>query len=325
MQDNSSDIAVNIKKKHWWQFFNVFIIVAAYCFLIYKLCMFDGYATFAEYFKGVGVWQIAAIIVAIMLIPLNIFFDAAKWKYLLRKINPMSWKEAQRQTYFGFIGAFITPSRLGDYPTRATLINDKNNWLAAVALGFVGTFAMDMVIIITGLPSILFFFAKDDTSTGQMWMALGCMLLFVMILLLYRPIITFLSKKSFRSNIISQTIKTLSSLSLSEFLMLMIISLLRYSVWFVQLWLVMMFCGINFTFTQLLIAIPAYYVLITVTPGIPLADAAIRGSWSIIVFSAFSDNTAAIAMAAVMLWLINTIIPMLVGTLIRKKNKELCQ
>lgn len=321
MQENLSNIVDSVKNKPWLQIFNALIIVAVYAYLIYRLCMFDDYATFAEYFHHVGFCQIAAIIAAFVLIPLNIFFDAAKWKYLLRNIYPMSLLEAQRQTYYGFIGAFLTPSRIGDYPTRVTLLSDKSNWLSAVALGFVGTFAMDMVIIILGFPSTLLFFIEDSHSAAQMWVALGMMFLFLLVLLLFRPIINFLSGRHFRSEKLSLTIKTLASLKISEFLVLMLISLLRFSVWCLQLWLVMIFCGINFSFTQLLIAIPAYYLVITVTPSIPVADAAVRGSWSIVIFSAFSANTAAIAMAAVMLWLINTILPMMIGTFVRKNKK----
>ena len=78
----------------------------------------------------------------------------------------------------------------------------------------------------------------------------------------------------------------------------------------------MSFCGIVHSPLEALIAIPSYYLLVTVTPSVPIADAAVRGSWSVIIFSLFTQNIAAIAIAAILLWILNTILPMIVGTLI---------
>ena len=45
---------------------------------------------------------------------------------------------------------------------------------------------------------------------------------------------------------------------------------------------------------------------------------AIRGSISILVFGAFSQNIAGIAIAVVIIWIVNTILPMLVGSVVHK-------
>ena len=81
----------------------------------------------------------------------------------------------------------------------------------------------------------------------------------------------------------------------------------------------MVFCGINLSPLQALVAITAYYLLVTVTPSVPIADAAVRGSWSIIIFGAFTDNIAGVAIAAILLWVLNSILPMIVGTFEKKK------
>ena len=102
-----------------------------------------------------------------------------------------------------------------------------------------------------------------------------------------------------------------------------IISLLRYMVWAVQLTLVLRFCGVVLTPVQLLLTIPTYYLLLGVVPSVPVADIAVRGSLSIVVFGVFSPNTAGIAVAITVIWVINTLLPMVVGTVVGTGNNTL--
>lgn len=95
----------------------------------------------------------------------------------------------------------------------------------------------------------------------------------------------------------------------------------RYLIYCTQLLLALSFCGITPTH-QMLLAIPIYYLFVTITPTLPTVDLAVRGSIGVFALShAAGDATVAIAVA--LLWLINTILPMLVGTFIHKKSKML--
>ena len=58
-----------------------------------------------------------------------------------------------------------------------------------------------------------------------------------------------------------------------------------------------------------------YYLLVTVTPNVPIAEAGVRGVWAITVFGSMNA-----ALAGVLLWVINTLMPCLVWPFIRKNN-----
>jgi len=102
-----------------------------------------------------------------------------------------------------------------------------------------------------------------------------------------------------------------------EFPILIGWSLLRYIVYATQLFLVLVFCGVELEPLQYLIVIPIHYLFVTVVPTVPVADAAVRGSVGILIFSAFTGNTAGVAITAIFLWLINTILPTIVGTMVK--------
>lgn len=300
----------NILKLFQW-----ILVIAAYGYLIFRLATYDDWSSLGEHFASAGMFQYVCLSIALILFPFNIMFEAMKWRYLLSEIEPMTFNQALRQTYFGFIGAFLTPNRIGDYPARVTLMKHRHLWLQAVTLGFVGTLALAFLQVLAGLPSCIVLL---EMAGGFKWLEIMCaIILLIQILLIgFYP---YLSKKMAESRDegkIKNTLEVLSRFSHKRFFHTLLLSLMRYIVYCIQLWLVMSFCGIVLSPLEALIAIPSYYLLVTVTPSVPIADAAVRGSWSVIIFSLFTQNIAAIAIAAILLWILNTILPMIVGTLI---------
>ena len=52
--------------------------------------------------------------------------------------------------------------------------------------------------------------------------------------------------------------------------------------------------------------LPIYYLLVTITPNVPIAEVGVRGAWAIVVFGSMNA-----ALAGVLLWVINTLLPCL--------------
>ncbi len=306
------------------------IVVAAYVYLVYRLITFDDYATCIGYFRTIGTMSIIYIVLAFALFPLNILFESFKWKVLLRDIEPdMTLVEAQRQTYYGFVGAFITPSRLGDYPARALLLTNKAHWLSAIALGFVGSLLLMLVILVVGLPAMMELFIGEQlmvqSNTLGEWHYAWAIAAFIFLLTLagcLPQMSRWIERRfQFRKQQTQQMIHALSQLKAAQLLTATGWTILRYFTFCLQLFLVLIACDVNLSLTTnylLLLAIPTYYLLVTLTPSIPVADVAIKGSWAIIIFSSLGANVASIIVVTMLIWLINTISPMLVGTLVKR-------
>ena len=113
----------------------------------------------------------------------------------------------------------------------------------------------------------------------------------------------------------------LSHMSYPLFMKTIAWSMLRYTIWALQLALTLRLCGIAMTPVQYMIAIPFYYMVVAIFPSLPALNIAIRGSWSLIIFGVFSQNTAGIALAVVLIWLINTVLPMLIGSILYRNGK----
>lgn len=101
------------------------------------------------------------------------------------------------------------------------------------------------------------------------------------------------------------------------------ISILRYLVFCSQYYLLLRFFGITVSLSQALIAIPTMYLLITFTPSLAASEPAVRGSYAVLVFSIFSSNEIGIMLTGILIWLINFVVPMVVGTVGIAKVKQI--
>ena len=303
--------------------FNVLLVLAAYGYLIYTFVTFEGYPELLAHFRTAGWLQYGALAIAAALIPVNFLCESFKWQYLLRRLEPMSLLEAQMQVYYGFLGAMLTPERLGDYPTRVTRIADKSKWLPAIALGFVGTMGLSTVNMSGGLLSLLFSGLEVGGAGKDKVLAISCVMLvfFVAVVLAMPYIARWLSKREHEGTWL-RMVEVLKDFSPWEFPIIVGISFCRYVTYCTQLLLVLIFCGVTLAPMQYLIIIPIHYLFVTVVPTVPVADAAVRGSVGVLIFGAFTENTAGVAIAAIVLWILNTIIPAIIGTLVKPNKAE---
>lgn len=122
-------------------------------------------------------------------------------------------------------------------------------------------------------------------------------------------------------------VEQMAQLSIRDVAVLLGQSMLRYGCFLLQLLLSLLFCGVQLDAPTMAMVLPLYFLLITVTPNVPAAEMAIRGAWAVVLFEPFgADQAASAVIAALLLWTINTIFPLLVGTACKPaKDKKISQ
>jgi hypothetical protein len=307
------------QNKPYLRIFNTLLILAAYGYLAYRLITLKDYTSFLVAFQQTDLWLWITLVAIVVLMPLNIVCEAGKWRLLLRDIEPMSIWGAQRQVYYGYVGAFITPYHAGDYPARAMLLKDKSNWSAAVGLGLVGTVALLVVELILGVPAT-WLYASYNPSMPMQSFAIAFIVL-VLLMSFLPHLVRILAQRRWKTNQMQQLVMALGKMSYARFMQVIGWSFLRYAVWALQLALTLHFCGVDMSPVEYMIAIPFYYMVIAIFPSLPALNIAIRGSWSLIIFDTFTDNTASIALAVLLIWVVNTVLPMLIGSILYRNGK----
>ena len=289
-------------KKKIYHIVEWIIALAACAFLIWKIVTYDDYASLWATLQAMSWSQWLAIIACIALMPLNMSLEAWRWKTLL----PMSWREAHRQVYYSKLAGLITPWKLGEYPARAVLmegnqesgLKSQETWAKVLSMGVVGSATMTAVIIACGAIAMI----SDWRLEIEDW-KFSYLIIIALILLLLGVALYFAPRLLRRWAEVSHK---LVAISLGQ-------SFVRLLCWCIQLALVLWALD-SFNFQLSTFNLFIYYLLVTITPNVPIAEVGVRGAWAIILFGSMNA-----ALAGVLLWGINTLLPCLAWFFLKKK------
>ena len=280
-------------KKTLYHIIEWVVAIAACGWLVWKMVTYDDYAGLWAAISGMDGLQICALVLCIALMPLNMMLEAWRWRTLV----PMSWREAHRQVYYSKLAGLITPWRLGEYPARALL---RNEWKNTLSMGAVGSATMTFAIIIAGVPAIM---ANGEwlMVNSEWWIAVVAVVILLAVGLVMAP------------RLLRQWATVSHRLILISFAQ----SLVRLLCWCVQLALVLYALGAVTGYGLWVTGARCfvYYLLVTITPNVPIAEVGVRGAWAMVVFGSMNA-----ALAGVLLWIINTLLPCLIWPFWRKNE-----
>ncbi len=288
-------------KKRIYHIIEWVVALAALGYLIYRMAIYEDYATLWATMVAMSWQQIAALLLCVALMPVNMSMEAWRWKTLINgdaSLNGandgmMNWKEAHRQVYYSKLAGLITPWRLGEYPARALL---RNEWPQTLSMGAVGSATMTVAIIAAGMTAMIL-------EIGNWRLEIVFYLLVALLLILA----LFFAPRLLRRW--AEVSHKLIVISVGQ-------SLVRLLCWCIQLALVLYALGAIYNLQFTIYNLPVYYLLVTITPNVPIAEVGVRGAWAITLFGSMNA-----ALAGVLLWGINTLLPCLTWPFLRKKEK----
>ena len=283
------------------------VTLVACAYLVYRLIIFDDYASLWETFRSMGMPQLFAIILCVALMPVNMALEAWRWKTLV----PMSWREANRQVYYSKLAGLITPWRLGEYPARGVLMEQseisnlnsefsKDLWTQVLSMGAVGSATMTAAIVLAGCVGIAFSPAVlTILGNSYLYALCGVVLVLAVVYALF-----------------PKALKNYVALNYPLLLESTMQSLVRLACWCVQLGLVLYALGAMSNVKCQMSNVLIYFLLVTITPNVPIAEVGVRGAWAITLFGSVNAG-----FAGVLLWVINTLLPCLIWPFLRKNEK----
>ena len=293
------------------------VALAACAFLIWKLATYEDYAGLWATLREMEWSQWLAIGVCVALMPLNMTLEAWRWKTLMNegvkelKNEGMNWREAHRQVYYSKLAGLITPWKLGEYPARALLMNESQEsrvksqeiWSRALSMGAVGSATMTAAIVVSGAVGLVGLDGLDVLDGLGYYILIGGILVVLGVGLWYAP----------------RLLRRWATVSHKLVAISLVQSFVRLLCWCVQLGLVIFALGGigNIGVLGGLERSAIYYLFVTITPNVPIAEVGVRGAWAIVVFGSVNA-----ALAGVLLWVINTLLPCIVWPFLRKNDKK---
>lgn len=120
-------------------------------------------------------------------------------------------------------------------------------------------------------------------------------------------------------------IKVLDHFDNKILLRLLLISLLRYSVFVLQYILLLHALNVNIEWMTGIWLISILFLVMSIVPSFAIADLGIRGQFSVALLGMYSANTIGIIATTFGIWMLNLFVPALAGSLMIlsiKFNKE---
>lgn len=322
--------------------FRIVIIILAYGTIAYELL----------YKRDITVlWQsviqasenssfIILLAVIFCLMFLNIGLDSKKWQFLVLKVENINFWNAAKSVLTGMTLGIFTPQKIGSFLGRAFILKKTNPW-KGVVISIISSFSQLLTTSTFGVIGLLYMIKKYDfidPSFKNLIFWAGFTVAFIVLLFLFLfyfkvGLITKLLSNAIKTNKfkIKQYLRTLSLYTNKELFITFLYSCSRYLVYSFQFWLAFRIFGINLPFFEGFLLITVLYFVLASIPTIALAELGIRGSVTLFIITFWykmqgidcGDLSMQIFLAPSIIWLINIMLPSLVGTLFIKELKFL--
>jgi hypothetical protein len=300
-----------------------FLITALLIWTIYaqvfaKENITDIWQTFVDHFTFPNLYWLVAVL---FLVPFNWGFETLKWGELIKSFSNISFWRAYRAILAGVTVSLFTPNRIGEYGGRILMVKPENNWKAIVAT-LVGSMSQLMILLTFGLIGAVYFSAqflnpeayilKSVVVLGLIFIALLIMCFFNIDLLI--PLIKRLPYAEKLKKYVKH-VQVLRNYSNEILASVLFYSLLRYATYTTQYFLILQFFGIEVPILAAFAGIATIFLLQTSVPLPPIMGLLARGEFALFIWGFFSTNEIDVLAATFSLFVINLMLPALLGLL----------
>ena len=264
------------------------------------------------------------ILLVVLMMFLNWFLESLKWRSLISKIEKVTIKRSFRAVFSGITVSAFTPNRVGEYAGRVFCL-ERADRIQGVLITVIGSMAQFVTTIVFGLIGILLLpnlMPKFDLLLSEFIFSYPIML-FIIILLCILLVTLFLnasvlsvllSKFNFLRKY-TKYIEVFTFYNSSELLETLLYSIARYIVFTTQFFILLQLFDVHISYIDSLILTTSMLFVISVIPTIAITEIGVRGSVAIFLFSLVSVNTVGILSATFVMWVINLLLPALIGTI----------
>jgi hypothetical protein len=265
-----------------------------------------------------SVWRNADrrfLLLCLVLMPVNLALESLKWRLLVNSATVVSYAKAFKSVLAGISLSVITPNRIGEYPGRLMYLREKNTF-RLVSVSVLGVVAQMLTMFLFGLGGLIFYNIRFGGWLTAI-ILVACFVLTVAIAALYwkfekwAPFIERI-KWLRRFHVYGQLLKRFST---KQQLTILGISLLRFSIYTAQYLVLLKWMNINLPAIDGFFMSALFFWSIAVIPNIALAELPQRGQIAMFIFGNYSENLVGILSATAGVWMINLILPALIGSL----------
>jgi hypothetical protein len=303
---------------------NAILGIVFFIWLAYRLTQEqDGLLKLQHLLKRFSSDAVFWFILATLIVPLNLSIDAYKWRLALQTRFRLSQSIAIRAVLVGLSVGILTPNRLGEFAGRLFFVTPRYR-LAAITATLISSISALIVVYFFGGLALFWF---NWPSVFPIWLNKSGSVLVILALGLLVSIY-------FGSNHLLQLIRSIprgkrftkflrlsAHFSTETLIRLLLISIWRSLLTYLQLYLLARFVGLNLVLSDVALFFPLLFLFQAILPSSVFTDLGVRGGIGYLLFFPISGSILLSIMPSYLLWLLNIILPASIGALILLKSK----
>tara|TARA_Y100000385_G_scaffold250923_1_gene273347 strand:- start:1738 stop:2709 length:972 start_codon:yes stop_codon:yes gene_type:complete len=297
------------------------IVCLAFWFLYQKVFSNESFVEIkAQFLSILNEGSSLELLVVFILMFINWSIDAIKWQFLVSKLEKVSFWLALKAVFLGITVSIFTPNRVGEFGGRVFCLQQADR-IKAVLVTIFGNITQLISTIIFGVLAFLYFrwqytfliFTKSDYGIYFLSLISFVVVLVLMYLLFNVSKLSGLFSKWKFLEKYKDYAPVFSLFSSNDILKVLFLSIMRYGVYSFQFYLLIRFVNIDITLLQSLTMSALSFLSMSIIPTIALTEIGVRGSVAIYFFGFLSENAVGIMTASFALWIINLVVPAILG------------
>jgi len=277
----------------------------------------------ARMFAGLEGGNKIYFLLALLLAIPNWGLEAMKWRILMSGLTRIRFMEAFRAVLAGAAFSLNTPNRIGEMGGRMLFVPDGMR-LRSVPLTLTGGFAQLLVTLLAGLAGWIFIGVDLVQVLPPPLIPLFRLLPWAVLLFSIPSLFLYLRQDRAwalmgRSSVFRRWqpyADGLRAIDSRRGLIVLGLSLIRFVVFALQYVFMLWSMNAGADIMTAFFAVSVFYLLMTVVPSIALLELGLRWQYGMLVFGTFNDNLLGIYAASTAIWLVNLLLPAVIGTFV---------
>ncbi len=261
------------------------------------------------------IWLVLSIVSLLML--LNWGLEAVKWQRLIKSVEKLSLWRSIESVFCGLTLAIFTPNRLGEYGGRVFFLSPKRRIIGVIAMA-VGNIGQLVLTNIFGSIAVCMFVYRFKLLNEGLFLAL-CAFATAFCLFFF---FFFFNIKWLNSLLLSirwtrqyqRFYRVLSRYKKVELTKILLLCLARYVVFSTQYFIMFKWLIPELHAIDIIMMVCILFFVQSSLPSLDLFDIGIRSVTALFFFNYVTDKNAAVVACTASIWLINIIIPAILGS-----------
>lgn len=294
------------------------VLVLAFGFIFQKLSDNQNINNFRLLTKSITSLNVGVVIITLFLLMFwNWFLEALKWKYLLRNVEKISTWRAVESVFSGLTWAVFTPNRIGEYGGRVFFLSPRKRVIGVISMS-VGAIGQMVITNVLGSLALLWFVVSFMNLNVIVNFALTFLVaIFCSFFLVFyfniQLIDTLLAKVKFIKPF-RRFFSILAKYKKADLFRILTYCLSRFTVFTSQYCIVILLLIPEIPIFSMVMILFILFFIQSALPSLDIFDIGVRALTATYFFGFLTDQEVAIMAATACIWLVNLIIPAILGS-----------